>query len=661
MKPIVITVTPEILDKYTTSSSGVSGLSVCGKDVMSCTVPNHLTSFPQNAVKILELFGMGKADCELRRIHTPDDNFGIVTIKGNPDNGVIFELFRKFGILTGNLVIGFAGTAINPVIYTNAKMLKDISKFAPEVQAALAFSLINIAKVCSKVPMQVPEIELASSTSRISCDKSLDEFIVSFTNVKQIEIKELPTENYKKITYYNNKYSSLETTYTGAISYGLLAKTKSDGTYDFEQSILCTAISFSTLTYPILIRDTCISTNMDLTNFESAKDSYITALVTKYTKPIIEVYNVSAEDLKSVVPKDAVLLHVCEDDELEEAFTSEGNKELVKWNAKVKTGTREVLDAKVCTALNTFFGIKTSVTSTALDYDAMVASYAEDPYAQQLYTQVKKYYAAFDLGTLSANLKGFAKGDLYSMLFAGDSGTGKSTAARVLPARCGIPYISINFSVNIEESDIFGSMIPNTLKVSADDPEFVWQDGVLTKAIRNGYCAVLEEINFARPGVLGKLNSLLDENRQIDLPTGEILKAHPNFRIIATCNVAYEGTNRFNKALINRFDDCTVFKDVTRAKAMDIIKERTGYKNMGKLDVIYNVYEALKKYGDEQNLNLIVSMRQLLNIFSKGKYYEDANDAVKRIMLNGAFIEEPEYQEEFEKSILPAFKLNFKI
>lgn len=54
-------------------------------------------------------------------------------------------------------------------------------------------------------------------------------------------------------------------------------------------------------------------------------------------------------------------------------------------------------------------------------------------------------------------------------------------------------------------------------------------------------------------------------------------------------------------------------------------------------------------------------MRQLLNLFSKGKYYSDAKDAVCRIMLNGAFIEEPEYQEEFEKSILPAFKLNFKI
>jgi hypothetical protein len=116
-----------------------------------------------------------------------------------------------------------------------------------------------------------------------------------------------------------------------------------------------------------------------------------------------------------------------------------------------------------------------------------------------------------------------------------------------------------------------------------------------------------------------------------------------------------------NKSFINRFDDCTVFPDIPRAKAIEIIKTRTGYKNMTKIDVVLNVYEALKKYSNEQNLKLVVSVRQLLNIFSKGKYYTDAKDAVVRMMLNGAFIEEPEYKEEFINSVLPSFKLNFKI
>ena len=98
-----------------------------------------------------------------------------------------------------------------------------------------------------------------------------------------------------------------------------------------------------------------------------------------------------------------------------------------------------------------------------------------------------------------------------------------------------------------------------------------------------------------------------------------------------------------------------------RHKAIETIKARTGYKNATKLDTIYNVYEALKKFSKEQNLSLIVSMRQLLTLFTNGKSYKDAEDAVRRIMINGAFIEEPEFQEVFEQTVLPAFNLKFKI
>lgn len=662
MKPISIDITPEILDKYTTDSSNITGLAVKGTEVLSCTVPNHLIGFPQLAVKILELFSLQRTDCDFRMITTDANKFGLVTIKGSSDNGDIFNLFRKFGILTGNLTIGLSGTPTEPVVYTTAKMMKDISKFAPEVQAALTFTLYNIAKICARVIVKIPNITRTSLMTNVNTDIPLSEVVSSFTLVRKIEVKELPTDKYTEIVYYNNKYSVLGTTYTGALCFNVLAETKSDGDIDYKNSAIISAISYSTTVYPVVINPLgMILTNMDLTNFESAKDSYITALTVPYTLPTIHVTNRPIEDIIKILPKNATLIDILNDTDLKETAMAECPKPLADWIANAKIPVHESLDDKACTAINKMFGLKAPVSVGAVDYATMVELYKDDEYAQQLYKQVKTYYDEFDLGNLSANLKGFAKGDLYSMLFAGGSGTGKSTAARVIPARCGIPYISINFSVNIEESDIFGSMIPNSMKASADDPEFVWQDGILTKAVRNGYCAVLEEINFARPGVLGKLNSLLDENRQIDLPTGEVLRAHPNFRIIATCNVAYEGTNRFNKALINRFDDCTVFKDVTRAKAIDIIKTRTGYKNMSKIGVIYNVYEALKKYGKEQNLNLIVSMRQLLNLFSKGKYYTDAKDAVCRIMLNGAFIEEPEYQEEFEKTVLPAFKLNFKI
>ena len=287
------------------------------------------------------------------------------------------------------------------------------------------------------------------------------------------------------------------------------------------------------------------------------------------------------------------------------------------------------------------------MSGICIDIDAIKESYKEDSFAQQLYKQVHEYYDTFDLKELSNTVKGFATGDIYSMMFIGESGTGKSTAARVIPYRCGFPYISVNFCVNIEESDLIGSMIPNPEKSKTEDPEFIWQDGLLTKAIRNGYTAVLEEINFARPGVLGKLNSLLDENRQIDLPNGEIVKAHPNFRMIATCNISYEGTNRFNKALINRFEVVHEFKDLEKLKAFEVIKSRTKITDEGKLSKVYTVYELLKKFSKEQNLDTVISIRQLLNLFRQGRYYATAYDAIVDILINGAFIELPEYKERF--------------
>ena len=39
------------------------------------------------------------------------------------------------------------------------------------------------------------------------------------------------------------------------------------------------------------------------------------------------------------------------------------------------------------------------------------------------------------------------------VIITGSIGTGKSTAAKVIPSRCGFPFISINFSANVDFPD----------------------------------------------------------------------------------------------------------------------------------------------------------------------------------------------------------------
>lgn len=469
-------------------------------------------------------------------------------------------------------------------------------------------------------------------------------YFMDLNLVDEIETKLLPVEEYNYfVCEYTMKFSPMKDEIPAGVVY--------DSKYAF---IAIPTFCNAQASLALCSEGSCyISRRLTLFDIDATSPMYILGMRLK--EQSASTFRMVVQDTASYISKSKFIDAITEVDNNPEIPACSWIPKLVNGDLGIKELPQETINA-VCQTYN----IK-ATSGITVDIPARKSEYANDAYAQQLYNNVQSYYDQFDLKTLKNNIPGFYSGALYSMLFIGDSGTGKSTAARVIPYLCGMPYISINFSVNLEESDIFGSMIPNIQKSTPNDPEFVWEDGILTKAIRNGYVAILEEINFARPGVLGKLNSLLDDIRQIDLPTGEIVKAHPNFRVIATCNIAYEGTNRMNKALINRFQDVTKFDNPTRDEMLKIIQARTGYKDIQKIAKVYSVYEALKKYSDEQNLNLIISLRQMLTLFSNGRYYKNAEDAVTRIMLNSAFIEDPDFEQEFCKSVLPNFDLNFRL
>ena len=55
-----------------------------------------------------------------------------------------------------------------------------------------------------------------------------------------------------------------------------------------------------------------------------------------------------------------------------------------------------------------------------------------------------------------------------------------------------------------------------------------------------------------QPGVLVGLNSLLEQEGSITLPTGEIIQRHPDAVVIVTTNVTYEGCRGMNQSVIDR-------------------------------------------------------------------------------------------------------------
>ncbi|PNX81729.1 midasin, partial [Trifolium pratense] len=91
--------------------------------------------------------------------------------------------------------------------------------------------------------------------------------------------------------------------------------------------------------------------------------------------------------------------------------------------------------------------------------------------------------------------------------------------------------------------------------------KLVFNEGVLVKAVRNGYWIVLDELNLAPSDVLEALNRLLDDNRELFVPElQETIKAHPNFMLFGTQNppTHYGGRKMLSRAFRNRFIEIQV-------------------------------------------------------------------------------------------------------
>lgn len=144
-----------------------------------------------------------------------------------------------------------------------------------------------------------------------------------------------------------------------------------------------------------------------------------------------------------------------------------------------------------------------------------------------------------------------------NILLTGGTGVGKTTHILQMAARIKQPVLRINFNGETRMSDLIG-------KVSVINGETHWTDGVLPKAMRNGYWLLLDELDFADPAVLSLLHPVLEEDSQLVLKEngGEIIRPHANFRVFATANSigamedragAYDGTNRMNEAFLDRW------------------------------------------------------------------------------------------------------------
>jgi len=120
------------------------------------------------------------------------------------------------------------------------------------------------------------------------------------------------------------------------------------------------------------------------------------------------------------------------------------------------------------------------------------------------------------------------------LLLKGPTGCGKTRFVEHMAARLGLPLHTVACHDDLSAADLIGRYL---LKGG----ETVWVDGPLTRAVREGGIAYLDEVVEARKDVTVVLHPLTDDRRRLVIDrTGEELAAPPSFMLVASYNPGYQ-------------------------------------------------------------------------------------------------------------------------
>ncbi len=196
------------------------------------------------------------------------------------------------------------------------------------------------------------------------------------------------------------------------------------------------------------------------------------------------------------------------------------------------------------------------------------------------------------------------------VLIMGETGCGKTHLVRYFAAVNKLPYVRINLNGGTTADELIGHWVPR------HEGGFRWQDGVLTLFARYGGIVALDEVNACPAEILFALHSLTDDERTLTLTSkdGEIVRAHPDFFLVATMNPdTYEGTRPLNAAFKDRFKTKLFFDYDTRIEEV-LVK---GDKNLMKLASKLRYMKAKNELSTPVSTRMLLYYRSNEELFDK--------------------------------------------
>lgn len=120
------------------------------------------------------------------------------------------------------------------------------------------------------------------------------------------------------------------------------------------------------------------------------------------------------------------------------------------------------------------------------------------------------------------------------MMLKGPTGCGKTRFVEHMSWRLKLPLVTMACNEDMTASDLVGRWL-----LDADGT--VWHDGPLTMAVRYGAICYLDEVVEARQDTTVVIHPLTDDRRILPLDKrGEVVKAHPDFRLVVSYNPGYQ-------------------------------------------------------------------------------------------------------------------------
>lgn len=148
-------------------------------------------------------------------------------------------------------------------------------------------------------------------------------------------------------------------------------------------------------------------------------------------------------------------------------------------------------------------------------------------------------------------------------------------------------------------------------KKSKNGISYKFVESVFCQAIENGWLVTIEEFTNCRDaGIAMVINQLMDGYQQITLPTGKVIKRHPNSVIVFASNVDEAQCGEFEASTLSRLKPMYKVDMPTKDEMIKRVKSMTGFNDVPTLNKMADVIIALQKYVKEHALVGVCGVRE---------------------------------------------------